>query len=72
MAEFFLFILMVVVFCAWLNHKTGIFKNLEIDNTPITGKEWQKRLEENLNNDSNNPSGYRYYPEDSFPLLKDD
>jgi len=60
LAEFFLFILMVVVFCAWLNHKTGIFENLEIDNTPITGEEWQERLEEDLNNDPHVPGSYFY------------
>ena len=72
MAEFFLFILMVVVFCAWLHHKTGIFENLEIDNTPIAHEKWQKDLEEDLKNNRYVPGSYFYNPDDIFPLIKDD
>ena len=60
MAEFFLFILMVVVFCAWLHHKTGVFENLEIDNTLSSHEEWEEELDDNLNNDSNFPGSYFY------------
>ena len=57
MAEFFLFILMVVAFCVWLHHKTGIFENLEIDNTPITHEDW----EEELLDDPSIPGNPGYY-----------
>ena len=60
MAELFLLILTGVVFCAWLNHKTGFLKDIELDNTPFSHDEWKKKLEEDLDNDPNNPSGYLY------------
>ena len=60
MAELFLLILTGVVFCAWLHHKTGFLKDIEIDNTPTTHNKWFEQLEEDLNNDSNVPGSYFY------------
>ena len=60
MAEFFLFILMVVVFFAWLHHKTGVFEKLEVGNSQLSHEEWQKELDDNLNNDPNFPGSYFY------------
>ena len=60
MAELFLLILTGVVFCAWLNHKTGFLKDIELDNAPFSYDKWKKKSEENLNNDLDNPSGYLY------------
>ena len=60
MAELFLLILTGVVFCAWLNHKTGFLKDIEIDNTSITQDDWFKQLEEDLDNDINVPGSYSY------------
>jgi len=41
LAELFLLILTGVVFCAWLHHKTGFLKDIELDNTPATYDKWQ-------------------------------
>ena len=80
LGEFFLFILMVVVFFAWLHHKTKGFKNIIVNNqgcqkcckqTYINYPTW-KNLDEELNNDPNFYGSCCYNYDDTFPQIKDD
>ena len=73
LAEFFLFILMVVVFCAWLHHKTNGFANTR-NNQGCQGscKQTYWGKVDNYLYDPGDPGSYFYDPDDTFPLIKDD
>ena len=73
MGEFFLFILMFVVFFAWLHHKTKGFACYE-DSQGCQG--YCEQIDsENLGSylyDPGDPGSYFYDFQDTFPLIKDD